>query len=145
MARDDTQRLKIKLVEQHVKSAAELSIALAKIKPRQFDAYLYIADAMVVSQAQQIIDSARAKKLPTMFHDQALVATGALASYGQSYFEIGRRSAKYVQKILDGAPPGDLRVETVEDVELAFNLKTAKELSVTIPPNVLARAAKVVR
>ena len=145
MARDDTQRLKIKLVEQHVKSAAELSIALAKIKPRQFDAYLYIADAMVVSQAQQIIDSARAKKLPTMFHDQALVATGALASYGQSYFEIGRRSAKYVHKILDGAPPGDLRVETVEDVELAFNLKTARELSVTIPPNVLARAAKVVR
>ena len=70
---------------------------MANIKPRQFDAYLYIADAMIASQAQQIIDSAQNKKLPTMFHDQALVAGGALASYGQSYFEIGRRSARYVQ------------------------------------------------
>lgn len=145
LGREEAQRRKIKFVEQHVKSPAELSAALAKIKPRQFDAYLYIADAMIASQAQLIIDGARTKKLPTMFHDQALVASGALASYGQSYFEIGRRSAKYVQKVLAGTPPGDLRVETVEDVELAFNLKTAKEIGVTIPPNVLTRAAKVVR
>jgi len=145
LGRNEAQRLNIKLVEQHVKSPVELSTALAKIKPRQFDAYLYIADAMVASQAQQIIDSALAKKLPTMFHDQALVTGGALASYGQSYFEIGRRSARYVQKVLAGTPPGDLRVETVEDVELAFNLKTAKQIGVTIPPNVLTRAAKVVR
>ncbi|HEX6770159.1 MAG TPA: ABC transporter substrate-binding protein [Candidatus Binatia bacterium] len=145
LGRDEAQRLKIKLVEQHVKSATELSTALANIKPRQFDAYLYIADAMIASQAQLIIESARIKKLPTMFHDQALVASGALASYGQSYFEIGRRSAKYVQKVLAGTPPGELRVETVEDVELAFNLKTAREIGVSIPPNVLTRAAKVVR
>jgi len=145
IGREAAQQLKIKLVEQHAKSAAELTTALANIKARQFDAYLYIADAMIASQAQQIIDSARAIKLPTMFHDQALVAGGALASYGQSYFEIGRRSAKYVQRVLAGTPPADLRVETVEDVELAFNLKTAKEIGVTIPPNVLARAAKVVR
>jgi len=145
LGREESQRHNIKFVEQHVKSSAELSGALANIKPRQFDAYIYIADAMVASQAQLIIDSARAKKLPTMFHDQALVAGGALASYGQSYFEIGRRSAKYVQKILAGTAPAELRVETVEDVELAFNLKTAKDLGVTIPPNVLTRAAKVVR
>jgi putative ABC transport system substrate-binding protein len=145
LGRAAAQQMKLKLVEQHVQSAADLSAALANIKPRQFDAYLYIADAMVASQAQQIIDSALTKKLPTMFHDQALVASGALASYGQSYFEIGRRSAKYVQKLLAGTPPGELRVETVEDVELAFNLKTAKQIGVTIPPNVLTRAAKVVR
>ncbi len=145
LGREEAQRHKIKVVEQHVKSPAELSAALAKIKPRQFDAYLYIADAMIASQAQLIIEGARTKKLPTMFHDQALVTSGALASYGQSYFEIGRRSAKYVQKILAGTPPGDLRVETVEDVELAFNLRTAKEIGVTIPPNVLTRAVKVMR
>ena len=145
LGREDSQRLNIKFVEQHVKSPAELTAALANIKPRQFDAYLYIADAMVASQAQQIIDAALMKKLPTMFHDQALVAGGALASYGQSYFEIGRRSAKYVQKVLAGTAPAKLRVETIEDVELAFNLKTAKELNITMPPNMLARAAKVVR
>ena len=145
MGREAAQQLKIKIVEQHVNSAAELNTALANIKPHQFDAYLYIADAVIASRAQEIIDSARSKKLPTMFHDQVLVASGALASYGQSYFEIGRRSAKYVQKVLAGASPSNLRVETVEDVELAFNLKTAKEIGVTIPPNVLTRAAKVVR
>jgi len=145
LGREAAQQLKIKLVEQHVKSGTELSTALSNIKPRQFDAYLYTGDPMVASQAQQIIDSARAKRLPTMFHDQVLVTNGGLASYGQSYFEIGRRSAKYVQKVLAGTPPGDLRVETVEDVELAFNLKTAKAIGVTLPPNVLTRAAKVVR
>jgi len=145
IGREAAQQLKIKLVEQHAKSTAELSTALANIKARQFDAYLYIADAMIASQAQQIIDSARAIKLPTMFHDQALVAGGALASYGQNYFEIGRRSAMYVQKVLAGAPPGELRVETVEDVELAFNLKTAKAIGLKIPPNVLARADRVIR
>jgi len=145
LGREEAQRFNLKFAEQHVSLPAELSAALAAIKPRQYDAYLYIADAMVVSQAQLIIDSALAKKLPTMFHDQALVARGALASYGQSYFEIGRRSAKYVQKVLAGTAPAELRVETVEDVELAFNLKTAKELGITIPPNVLTRAAKVVR
>jgi ABC-type uncharacterized transport system substrate-binding protein len=83
--------------------------------------------------------------LPTIFHDQVVVARGGLASYGQSYFEIGRRAAKYVQRVLAGTPPADLRVETVDDVELAFNLITAKQIGVTIPPNVLARAQKVVR
>ena len=145
MGRSEAQRQNIRFVEQHVNSAAELSNALANIKPRQFDAYLYIANPMIASQAQQIIDSARIKKLPTMFHDQALVDSGGLASYGQSYFEIGRRSAKYVQKVLTGTPPGDLRVDTIEDVDLAFNLNTAKAIGVTIPPNVLTRAAKVVR
>jgi putative ABC transport system substrate-binding protein len=80
-----------------------------------------------------------------MFHDQILVTRGALASYGQSYFEIGRHSAKYVRQVLNGASPADLRVDTIEDVEMAFNLNTAKHIGVTIPPNVLARAKKVVR
>lgn len=145
LGREEAQRHNIKFIERQVESVAELSAVLTSIKARQFDAYLFVPHAIVVSHAQQVIDSGRAKKLPTMFHDQALVANGALASYGQSYFEIGRRSAKYVQKVLAGTSPADLRVETIEDVELAFNLKTAKEVGVTIPPNVLARAAKVIR
>jgi putative tryptophan/tyrosine transport system substrate-binding protein len=145
LGRDEAHRKNVKLTERKIKSIDELKGELDGVKAGEFDAYLYVADARVASQAQLVIDTASAKKLPTMFHDQALVASGALASYGQSYFEIGRRSAKYVQKILAGTPPADLRVETIEDVELAFNLKTAKEIGVTIPPNVLTRAAKVVR
>lgn len=80
-----------------------------------------------------------------MFHEPSLVAKGALASYGQNYYDVGRASAKYVQKVLSGTNPRDLRVETIENIELAINLQTAKELGLTIPPNVLARAKKVIK
>jgi putative ABC transport system substrate-binding protein len=145
LGRDEAQRRNLKFVERKIKSIDELNAAIDGVKARQFDAYLYVADPMVVGQAQRIVDVARAKKLPTMFSDQTVVARGALASYGQSYFEIGRHSAKFVQQILNGASPANLRVETIDDVELAFNLITAKQLGVTIPPNVLTRAQKVVR
>jgi putative ABC transport system substrate-binding protein len=145
LAREEAQRINIKLVERHVKSIDELNAALDALKAGEFGAYLYMADAMVVSQSQRIVDSALAKKLPTMFHDQIIVARGGLASYGQSYFEIGRRAAKYVQRVLKGVTPAEQRVETIEDVELAFNLATAKKIGVTIPPNVLVRAKKVFR
>jgi putative ABC transport system substrate-binding protein len=145
LGREEAQRRNLKFVERKIKSIDELNAALDGVKAREFDAYLYLADPMVVSQAQRIVDSALAKKLPTMFHDQAVVARGALASYGQSYFEIGRRAAKYVQRVLKGVNPAEQRVETVDDVELAFNLATAKKIGVTIPPNVLVRAKKVIR
>ena len=80
-----------------------------------------------------------------MFQDESLVAKGGLASYGQNYQEIGRLSAKFVYRVLNGTLPRDLRVETFDDVELAINLRTAKELGLTIPPNVLARAKKVIK
>jgi len=70
---------------------------------------------------------------------------GGIASYGQNYHETGRLSAKYVQKIMSGVPPGDLRVEVVDKFEMVINLKTAKQLGLTIPPNLLARAEKVIR
>jgi putative tryptophan/tyrosine transport system substrate-binding protein len=100
---------------------------------------------LVISQAQLIIDTAKTKKLATMFHERSLVAKGALASYGQNYYELGWLSAKYVQRVLSGTHPKDLKIETVENVELAINLKTAKALGLTIPPNVLARAQKVIK
>ena len=145
MCRDEAHRTGIKLVERPVKSAEALRAALAALKSREVDAFFYLADAMVVSQAPAIIDAARSKRIATMFADRSLVESGALASYGQSYFEIGRVSAKYVKHLLDGTLPRELRVETMEDVELAINLRTAQELGLKIPTNMLARAGKVVR
>ena len=145
LGREEAKRLGLKFIERHVKSVEELRQALQALKAGEADAFFYTPDAMVIGQAQLIIDTAKAKKLATMFHEKSLVSKGALASYGQSYFEIGRLSAKYVQKVLSGTPPGDLRIETFDDVELVINLKTAKELGLTIPPNVLARANKVIK
>jgi putative tryptophan/tyrosine transport system substrate-binding protein len=143
--REEAKRLGIKFIERHVTSVDELQKSLQALKAGEADVLFYTLDAMVVSQAQLIIDTAKAKKLATMFHEQSMVAKGALASYGQSYYEIGRLSAKYVQKVLSGTNPKDLKIETVENIELAINLQTAKQLGVTIPPNVLARAQKVIK
>jgi putative ABC transport system substrate-binding protein len=145
LGREEAKRLGLKFMERQLVSIEELKKALQALKAGEADAYFYTPDAMVTGQAQLIIDTAKAKKLATMFHEKSLVAKGALASYGQSYYEIGRLSAKYVQKVLSGANPHDLRIETFDDVELVINLKTAKELGLTIPPNVLARANKVIR
>jgi ABC-type uncharacterized transport system substrate-binding protein len=145
LGREEAKRLGLKFIERHVASVEELQKALQALKVGEADAYFYIGDAMVVSQAQLIIDTAKAKKLATMFHEPSLVAKGALASYGQNYDEVGRASAKYVQRVLSGSHPRDLRVETIENIQLAINLQTAKSLGLIIPPNVLARADKVIK
>ena len=98
---------------------------------------------MMASQAQSIIDAARAKKLPTMLQEPSLVAGGALVSYGVSYLEVGRLSAKFVRQILGGTSPHSLPVESFDRLVLAVNLKTARELGLTIPQSVLFRADKV--
>ncbi len=145
LAREEAKRLGVKLLERHVKSIDELRKGLQALKADEADALIYIPDATVVGQAQLIIDTAKAKKLPTMFQDESLVTQGGLASYGQNYQEIGRLAAKYVQKVLSGTSPKDLRIETIENTDLAINLKTAKELGVTVPPQVLARARRVIK
>ena len=144
-AREEATRHGLKFVERHVTSVEELRKVLQALKPGEADAYFYVPDVMVIGQVQLIIDTAKSKKLATMFQEQSLVAKGALASYGQNYYEIGRVSAKYVQRVLSGVQPRDLKVETIDDVELAINLQTAKQLGLTIPPNVLVRARKVIK
>ena len=145
LARDEAKRLGIKLIERHVRTVEDVKSEAQKLKAGEADAFLFTPDPMVGSQSQLVIDSANAKKIPTMFQEQTLVTQGALAAYGQNYREIGWLSAKYVQQVLNGANPRDMKIETVDSVELALNLKTAKQLGVTIPPQVLARAKKVVK
>jgi putative ABC transport system substrate-binding protein len=145
LARAEAKRLGLKFFERHVSSIDTLRTALREIKTAEADGFFYTPDAMIGSQSQLIIDTAKTKKLATMFQEQGLVSKGALASYGQNYHGLGRLSAKYVQKILGGAQPRDLRIETIDDVELVVNLVTAKQLGLTIPPEILARAHKVIR
>jgi ABC-type uncharacterized transport system substrate-binding protein len=108
------------------------------------DAYLAVSDAIASNQAQLIIDAARVKKLPTMFDFLSHVTKGSLASYAVSFHEVGRLSAKHVQRILTGIKPQDLPVEGVDQIDLVINLKTAKQIGVTIPPSVLERADRVI-
>jgi putative tryptophan/tyrosine transport system substrate-binding protein len=145
LAREEAKRLGIKLIERHVRSVDEVKAETQKVKIGDADAFLFTPDPMVGSQSHLIIDMAKAKKLPTMFQEQTLVAQGALASYGQNYREIGRISAKYIQQILNGGNPKEMKIETIDSVELALNLQTAKLLGITIAPEVLARAKRVIK
>lgn len=79
-----------------------------------------------------------------MYHEGGLVNEGALASYGISYYGAGLISAKYVQRILAGIKPRDLPVETIDKIELVINLKTARQIGLTIPQRVLTKADKVI-
>jgi putative ABC transport system substrate-binding protein len=144
LGREAARQLGVQFVERHVGSVEELREGLRTLKPREVDAYFHISDAMVTSQALLIIDAARVKSLPTMFTEEGLVVKGALASYGHRYHEIGRMSAKYVQRILAGTHPKDLPVENYDRIELALNLRTAREIGLAIPPSVRTRADKVI-
>ena len=79
-----------------------------------------------------------------MVQEGASVASGALAAYGESFYAVGRLSAKHVQRIMEGAKPGDLPVEQVENVYFVINLKTAKALGLTISASLLLRADQVI-
>jgi putative tryptophan/tyrosine transport system substrate-binding protein len=143
-AREAALGLKIEILERHVASVEELRRGLIALKAQDADAYFHSNDALVTSQAQFIIDTARTKKLPTMFAEQGLATQGALAGYGVSYYEAGRLSAKQVQRILTGTGAQNLPVESLSRVGLSVNLKTAREIGVTIPQSVLLRADKVI-
>ena len=145
LGREAARQMKIQFIDRHATSVDELRSALQNLKPGEVDAYFYVSDAWINTQAQIIIQASLAKKLPTMFQEQSLVAAGGLASYGQNFREVGRMSAKYVQKVLAGTRPQDLRVETADKFEMAINLKTANQIGLTIPPTVLARADKIIR
>jgi len=139
------QQLDIEIVERHVASVQELRLGLKALKAQEADAYFYTNDAMVASEAAFIIDTARLKRLPTMFTESSLVAQGALISYGVPFHEVGRLSAKYVQQVLTGTSPKSLPVGSLSRVKLAVNLKTAREIGVTIPQPLLLHADEVIQ
>jgi len=144
-AKQEAARLQgVQIVERHIASFEELQAGMRALRPGEVDAFFEGSDALVQIHDQLIIDTARGKRLPTMFNNQSSVPKGGLASYSSSRHEVGRLSAKYVQRVLAGVKPKDLPLEAVLKIDLVINLKTAKQIGVTIPPNVLVRADKVI-
>jgi putative ABC transport system substrate-binding protein len=143
-AREAARQLQVEIVEVQVTSVTDLRAHLASFRAQDADAFFYINDAMVRSQAQVIIDTMRAKKMPTMFSFPSIAAQGALAGYGVSFREVGKLSARYVQKILTGTKPQDLPVESISRMELALNINTARDIGVSIPQAVRLSASEVI-
>ncbi|MGH7827479.1 MAG: ABC transporter substrate-binding protein [Candidatus Binatia bacterium] len=104
-----------------------------------------VLSSPVLTQRKRIVDLAMKSRLPAIYDRREFVEVGGLMSYGVSLIDLDRRAAIYVDKILKGAKPADLPVEQPTRFELVINLKAAKQIGLTIPPNVLARADKVIK
>ena len=100
---------------------------------------------MLVSHRKQIVDLAVKSRLPAMYYQPEFVEAGGLMFYGVNRNDLYRRAATYVDKIFKGAKPADLPVEQPIKFEFIVNLKAAKQIGLTIPPKVLARADKVIK
>jgi len=109
------------------------------------DAILVLQSPVFNSHRAQIADLALKSRLPATYPRREFVEDGGLMSYGVSIFDLDRRAAIYVDKILKGAKPAELPVEQPTKFEFVINLKAAKQIGLTIPPNVLARADRVIR
>jgi putative tryptophan/tyrosine transport system substrate-binding protein len=116
----------------------------AAVKGRA-EAVLVLPSPVLNPQRTQIIDLAVKSRLPVTYSARSSVEAGGLMTYGVNVTDLFRRAATYVDKILKGAKPADLPVEQPTKFELIINLKAAKQIGLTIPPNVLARADKVIR
>jgi putative ABC transport system substrate-binding protein len=127
LAREAARHMGLQLVERHFTSVEELQAAVRALRTGEVHAYLAVSDPTASNQAQLIIDTARDKKLATMFDHLSHVTRGGLTSYAVSFHEMGRLSAKYVQRMITGVKPQDLPVEGIDKIELVINLKTAKD------------------
>jgi putative ABC transport system substrate-binding protein len=106
---------------------------------------LVIQDVVTVTHLKQIVKLATEHRLPAIYMEGEWAEAGGLMSYGVNQNDLHRRAATYVDRILKGAKPADLPVEQPTKFELVINLKAAKQIGLTIPPNVLARADRVIR
>ena len=109
------------------------------------DAVLVLASQLVTSHPKQFVELAAKSRLPTTYWSAEFVEAGGLMAYSVNITDLFRRAATYVDKILKGAKPADIPVEQPTRFEFIINLKAAKQIGLTIPPNVLARADKVIR
>ena len=138
--------LKIKLEEIQTRlDAKSLESAFQTAKQREVNAILMPASRGLFAERRRIVELASKYRFPTVYFQREFVDEGGLVSYGVDYIDLYRRAAVYVDKILKGAKPADLPVEQPTKFEFIINLKAAKHIGLTIPPNVLARADKVIR
>ena len=141
----EARALGLKNQSLEVRKAADFDKAFQAAKKVRAGAMLVTANPLMFSNFALIAELAIKNRLPTIHSQREFVEAGGLMIYGPSEAEIYRRAAIYVDKLLKGAKAAELPVERPAKFQLMFNLKTAKQIGVTIPPNVLVRADRVIR
>jgi len=136
---------KVQLQYLDVRGPKDIETAFREARKWRADAVLVLGSGVFISQRKQIVELAVKSQLPATYSRPEYVEDGGLMTYGPSINDLFRRAAVYVDKILKGAKPADLPVEQPTKFEFIINLKAAKQIGLTIPPNVLARADKVTK
>jgi ABC-type uncharacterized transport system substrate-binding protein len=138
------QPLSLQLQALEVRSVSDFGTAFSTITKKLVDALIVVRGAVTNTNRARIMEFAAKTRLPVM-SQSGIVEAGGLMFYGVNDHDLYRRAAFYVDKILKGVKPGDLPVEQPTKFELVINVKTAKQIGLTIPPNVLARADRVIK
>src|SRR5882724_1513000 len=139
------QAVALQLRSYEVYTLAEIEKAFADMSKARPDALFVMLSPLMTLNSKRIVELALEQRLPGMYPTNQFVEEGGLMTYGPRISDMYRRAATYVDKVLKGAKAGDLPVEQPTKFEFVINLKTAKQIGVTIPPNVLARADKVIK
>ena len=142
-AREAAPKLGITLVEREIRTREDITKGLESFA--NVEAFLGIPGGFPTGHYQEIIQAANSRRLPTLFHARTGSTAEALVTYGASDANIARQAARLIDKILKGAKAGDLPVERPTQLELVINLQTAKKIGVTIPPEVMMRADKIIK
>ena len=135
-------QLRLDVVEATDPGRLAESLAISKKKA---EALSVVPDSMLLGNQKTIVELALKHRLPTVYGTSLVVDSGGLMAYAPSQTDMWRRAATYVDKILKGAKLADLPIEQPKKFELVINLRAAKQIGLTIPPNVLARADRVIR
>jgi len=142
--REAARHLGMELVERPVHTMEEARAALLQVHKSEVDGILQ-PPSISLNLSGQALEVSRQQGIPTMFEAAFWVERGALVSYGPDFYGSGRQAARLVDKILKGAKPADIPVEVNPKIEFAINLKVAKDLGLSIPPEVLYQADRIIR
>ena len=135
--------LKLRIAE--VRGVNDFENAFSTLVKKGAGALIELPNPLFHANRKRIVEFALKHKLPSIFHSKDFVEAGGLMSYGAEFIDLYRRAAIFVDKILKGAKPADLPVEQPKKFEFIINQKAAKQIGLTIPPNVLARADRVIK
>jgi putative ABC transport system substrate-binding protein len=139
------QALRLQLQSLEVRGPNDVEPAFQAARKERAGALIVLRDVVISNQIRRILELAVKTHIPAAYGDSSFVDAGGLMSYGPNIGDLYRRAANYVDKILKGTKPTDLPVEQPTKFEFVINLKTAKQIGLTIPPNVLVRADKVIK
>ena len=139
------EAFKVQLQYLDVQDSKDIETALRAANKARADALLVLGNPILNARRKQVVDLAVKNRVVVTYSRPEFINAGGLMYYGTNFNDPYRRAATYVDKILKGAKPADLPVEQPTKFELVINLKAAKQIGLTIPPNVLARADRVIK